>query len=367
MTQHRIPARLTLPGRILAREIEARGWTQKDMATIMGRPVQAINEIIKGIKQITPETALALADALGTSAEFWINLEANYRLNLARREQSASEVARKSRLYSLLPIAELQRRGWITSTASIDELEQAVCQFLDIRSLDETPALSANFRQTRESTPELNAQIAWLARVRQLAETQEVADFDREKLRRSFPDILALSVRVEDIAKLPGLLASLGIHFVAVQHLPKTYIDGATFMLCDNPVVAISLRYDRIDCYWFTLIHELVHIVEGHQGLRVDNLDKPDEIDAEEQAANKLAGDWLIPSDKYSAFIESTRPNFGYSAIELFANSIGRHPGIISGRLQRDKIIGYDRRRFLEKVSPFLREFADPVYNRRTG
>lgn len=364
MTEQRIPARLTLPGRILAREIEARGWTQKDLASIMGRPAQAINEIIKGTKQITPETSLALADVFGTSAEFWLNLEANYRLNLARREQSASDVVRRSRLYSLLPIAELRRRGWITATASIDEMEQAVCRFLDINSLNETPALAASFRQASERTAELNAQIAWLARVRQVAESQEVANFDREKLRLSFADILTLSARIEDVAKLPELLASLGIHFVIVQHLPKTYIDGATFMLNAHPVVAISLRFDRIDCFWFTLIHELAHVVEGHQGLRVDNLDKLDEVDVEEQAANRIAGDCLIPSAKFVTFIERTRPHFGYSAIERFANSIGRHPGIISGRLQRDKLIGYDRRKFLEKVSPFLQDFVDPVATR---
>jgi addiction module HigA family antidote len=74
------PARAIAPRRILTRELEARGWTQKDLARIMGRPTQAINEIIKGAKQITPETALELAEAFGTSAELWTNLEAQYRL-----------------------------------------------------------------------------------------------------------------------------------------------------------------------------------------------------------------------------------------------------------------------------------------------
>jgi addiction module HigA family antidote len=74
------PARAIAPGRILTRELEARGWTQKDLAGIMGRPTQTINEIVKGTKQITPETVLELAEAFGTSAELWTNLEAQYRL-----------------------------------------------------------------------------------------------------------------------------------------------------------------------------------------------------------------------------------------------------------------------------------------------
>jgi addiction module HigA family antidote len=79
------PARVTPPGVILKRELEARGWTQNDLAEIMGRPSQAISEIIRGTKQVTPETALELAQAMGTSPEFWTNLEINYRLHLARK------------------------------------------------------------------------------------------------------------------------------------------------------------------------------------------------------------------------------------------------------------------------------------------
>ncbi len=90
MTLHRVPAQITPPGRIVARELEARGWTQRHLATLIGRPVQAINQIVKGSKQITPETALVFGEVFGTSAEFWANLEMNYRLNLARQKQNES-------------------------------------------------------------------------------------------------------------------------------------------------------------------------------------------------------------------------------------------------------------------------------------
>ena len=83
------PARATSPGLILQRELDSRGWTQKDLAEITNRPPQVINEIIKGTKQITPETAKELAAAFGTSAEFWTNLEANYRLHLAKKTRVA--------------------------------------------------------------------------------------------------------------------------------------------------------------------------------------------------------------------------------------------------------------------------------------
>ncbi len=96
MTLHRAPAQITPPGRIVARELEARGWTQRHLATLIGRPVQAINQIIKGTKQITPQTALAFAEVFGTSAEFWVNLEAHYQLNLTRQKQNEADINAKT-------------------------------------------------------------------------------------------------------------------------------------------------------------------------------------------------------------------------------------------------------------------------------
>jgi addiction module HigA family antidote len=81
--RERLPAIVVAPGRIIQREIEARGWSQKDLAVILNRPFQAVNEIINGVKQITPETAIELGVAFGTSSELWMNLETKYRLWLA--------------------------------------------------------------------------------------------------------------------------------------------------------------------------------------------------------------------------------------------------------------------------------------------
>jgi len=100
------PAVLVPPGQILRREIEARGWSQKDLADILGRPVQVISEIVRGKKEITPETAVQLAAAFGTSAEFWSNLEANYRLRLAKRLGPAPEIVERQQLYLKAPIAD---------------------------------------------------------------------------------------------------------------------------------------------------------------------------------------------------------------------------------------------------------------------
>ncbi len=84
--QELAPAHTPSPGEILATELEARGWSQRSFAQILDKPPQAVNEILRAKKQITPETALRIAAALGTSPELWLNLEAEYRLALARQE-----------------------------------------------------------------------------------------------------------------------------------------------------------------------------------------------------------------------------------------------------------------------------------------
>lgn len=354
------PARAIAPGRILTRELEARGWTQKDLARIMGRPVQAINEIVKGTKQITPETALELAEAFGTSAEFWTNLEAQYRLTLARKGKDIKEIARKSRLYSLAPVSELLKRGWIAAGESFEELEQAVFTFMGASSPEEMGKLAVSFRHARQRGPELGAQIAWVRRVEQVAAGRRVANFEAAKLEKALSEILSYAAKVEDVPHVPKLLANAGMHFVVVSHLEKTYLDGAKLMCGNNPVVALTLRYDRIDSFWFTLLHELAHIALKHQGSYLDNLYEPVHVDDEERAANQLAGEWLLDPKTFKAFVKETHPYFSRSAITRFAASQGRHPGIVLGRLHHEKMVDYKNLRgMLVKVSPYLGEWMD--------
>ena len=374
MSKTLIPARAIAPGRILQRELDARGWTQKDLAAITKRPPQAINEIIKGSKQITPETARELSAALGTTAEFWTNLEANYRLHLAKKKQKEEEIERRSRLYSLAPISELIKRQWIKSTESLNELEKSVCEFLDIKTPQETPQLSVNFRKgaspefnsgacvARHSQflePEDNAKIAWCKRVEQIVSKKTIREFQLDKLQEAIPNILSYAEREEDVAYVPQMLIDLGIHFVIVPHLNKTYLDGAAFYFQNNPVIALTLRHNRIDCFWFSLMHELGHIVSGHQGIYLDNLDNL-EVNPEEEEANKLARNWLIDEKALNSFIAQTQPKFSKKAIINFAQAQKKHPGIILGRLQYEGLVPYKNlRMLLVKVKPFLSDWID--------
>ena len=151
-----LPAQVRPPGAILKRELAARGWTQKDLAQILGRPPQVITEIIRGTKQITPDTALELGAAFGNAPRLWTNLETEYRLHLARRRHaSGSSIERRAKIFQRLPIAELVRRGWINGSSNVDELERQVCEFLDVESIDEERQPLVSYRRSSDAEDEI--------------------------------------------------------------------------------------------------------------------------------------------------------------------------------------------------------------------
>ncbi|NTU82080.1 MAG: ImmA/IrrE family metallo-endopeptidase [Chloroflexales bacterium] len=166
---------------------------------------------------------------------------------------------------------------------------------------------------------------------------------------------------------MPPLLLSLGVRFVVVPSLPKTYIDGA---LCDpdgTPIIALTLRYDRIDAFWFTLLHELAHLALGHRALHLDNWDdEAQRRDAQEIAANDQARAWLLDRAALAAWAARTAPYFGRRVIEQFAATQHLHPGIVLGQLMFDGTVGYQHLRgLLVKVSPYLQDWSDAAYTGR--
>ena len=371
MEQDLKPARPVPPGRILRQELEAHGWTQRDLAAILGRPEQMVSEIINGAKQITPETSIELSQAFGVSPEFWYNLEANYRLDLARRQAGDDTIARRSRLYAAFPLQEMARRGWLVLCESVDALEAEVSRFFgfDLSALPAALTVNTRFRCSTARGPATYAQLAWLRRAEQLARRQAVAVWQPGNVQPLVADLSVLTESAEDAARVPQILARWGVRCVFLRHLSKTYLDGALFYVDGEPGVALTLRYDRIDSFWFTLLHEIGHLAEGDQASYLDVLEESQgeddgtepmegEPDAHEAWANQKASQWLIAPDAFQDFVTATHPYFSKARIEAFAASQRRHPGIVLGRLQRGGVVPYKNLRgLLVRVSPYLKDY----------
>ncbi len=352
------PGQAVSPGRILRRELDARGWSQKDLSRIMGRPVQAINEIASGQKAITADTALQLGAAFGVSPQFWLDLEANYRLHLAK--QPKPEIAIRRNLFSLAPISELQHRGWISATNATEELASSLCEFLQIPSLDSTPPFPvASLRVTAGSTPQRANLGAWLMRAQSLARQENVSgSFDPDRIEGLVSVLRGLSTGSEGVREVPRVLGEHGIRFVLIPHLPKTYLDGVQFRAAEQPVIGLTTRLDRIDNWWFVLFHELAHLRHGDDGTMDENPSTKDPDDVERRRSEQAA-DWLISPDQMKVFLDAF-PAPSWPDIVEGARVMGIHSSILLGRLQYDKKVGWDKfRAGLPKVRPFVEDWFD--------
>jgi HTH-type transcriptional regulator / antitoxin HigA len=342
------------PGEFIKEELDARGWSQIDLSEILGRDIPMVNQIIQGKRAITPETAKALSYAFGTSAQFWLNLESAYQLSKVK--PVSDSIARRARLYETFPVREMAKRRWIESSENVDVLEKRILGFLGINSIDEKPAFAHAPRKStsyKELTP---AQWAWLCRARQLACAVHAEKFSNKALANALDELRNILPNTEDVRQVPRILANAGIRFLVVEPLPNTKIDGVCFWLDkSSPVVALSLRFDRVDWFWHTLMHELHH-VKNHEGMEEPILDTDlvgdevtvfDDKPEIEKKADQFASEFLVEKGELDKFIARVKPLFSKQRIDLFAKRIHVHPGIVVGQLHFRKVFHYKYNRSL--------------------
>ena len=328
------------PGEFLRDELEARNWSQVEFATIIGRPVRTVNEIIAGKRAITPETAIQLEASLGASAELWMNLESQYQLSKVR--QSESTISRKAAIYSRFPVRDLTKRGWIDTSDDIEVLEHELTKFYCLSSLDDTPTLAhAAKKSSYEDVSML--QWSWLFRVKQIASGFVVPKFSKTRLMESLSQLRDLMSAPEEVRHVPHILNETGVRFVLVEALPGSKIDGVCLWLDEHkPVIALSCRLDRIDNFWFVLRHEIEHLIQEHgkdAGMMLDE-EIMESGDApaldEERVANEAASEFGVSDSEIENYIARVNPYvFSREKVIGFSRRLALHPGIVVGRLHK--------------------------------
>ena len=352
-----VPAEVFPPGEFLNDELKARGWSQTDLAEIMGRSINVVNEVISAKRGVTPETAQALADALGGSAQFWLNLESMYRLSLLTRDDG---VSRRAKLYAKAPVREMIRRHWIEESRDVEILERQIMDFFEISDLDATPRFAhAARKSTSYKVSPSPSQSAWLYRARQLAPAAPLTgSFSRKSLASLLNDLHELTEAPENTRHVPKVLSDYGIRFLMIEPLAGTKIDGAAFWLDDSPVIVLSLRYDRIDHFWHTLMHEIGHFSNRDKDAILDTEIVSDtgtgvgsEKPEPEQRADAFATNALVPQARMDDFVLRVRPLFSAVRVQNFARTMRVHAGIVVGQLQHRHEIDYrNLRRLLVPV-----------------
>jgi HTH-type transcriptional regulator/antitoxin HigA len=257
----------------------------------------------------------------------------------------ASESTKQEALqWNRFPIKEMYKRGWFEGftgslTDLMDEAEELVREF--ISSAHKKPSMALH-RKLIRSGVELDpyALLAWECRVLALAAREKKErTYQAKLLTLQWIDNLRKLSRLEDgPAQAKIMLAEAGISLIIEPHLASTYLDGAAMLLdADSPVIGMTLRYDRLDNFWFVLFHELIHIMRHLKKGKIENIF--DDLDADsrneiEIEADTLSGEALISSKEW----DQALPRFIQSeeTIKIFASQLQISPAIVAGRIRHD-------------------------------
>lgn len=327
------------PGETIKENLEFIGMSQVELAKRMGMTKEYINEILSGKSIITPETALKFESVLGMSAKFILNLEGSYRIYLAEKERKERE-AKEIRFLKNIPYKEMMKLGWIPKTQDKIEIVQNVKQFLGVNAFINTDDIYAFCRKSKAVSENTYSIISWIRKGELEAQKMTIPEFNREKLLKSIDKIKEHSTqKFEDFyKKLAEELADCGVVLVFIPCLKKTPVYGAVkWITPSKPMIIMSLRYKTNDHFWFTLMHEIYHVLnDKKKSIIIEEKDN----DENEEKADAFSSNTLIPNTLYKKYI--AKNDYDKKSIESFAKELNIAPGIVVGRLQHDKHLPFN-------------------------
>jgi len=239
------------------------GKTLEDLSCCVG---DKILDVISNGTSLDRELAEALANHLGGSVRFWLRRDEAF-----QEQRSLPKLPDENEWVKSLPYAEMARLGWLPATRSLDEKVENSLDFFDCDNLREwqlryeSTISRVAFRTAYAFENDATATLAWLRRGEQIALSREIVDFDPDRLLTQIPDLKALCRRAKPIEFLPrltGLLAESGVGFAVVRAPKGCRASGATRVNSGNKaILQLSFRYLSDDHFWFTLFHEIGHLV----------------------------------------------------------------------------------------------------------
>lgn len=354
------------PGQLIEALLGERGWTQKILAIIIGVDETGLNKIVAGKRQLTAELALLLSEVFEVPAEDFLNLQKEYDLAKARIVSRPDPTrATRAHLFGGLPVTEMIKRGWIDAkdVRDVAKVESELARFFRVDSINDIEILPYAAKKTNTFTPVTPAQLAWIYRVKEIAVGMLAAKYSASSLRNAITLLSNLRAAPEQIRKVPRILAECGVRFIIVESLTSAKIDGVCFWLNDvSPVIGMSLRYDRIDNFWFVLRHEIEHTLNRHgratimldtelEGVRAGT---GADVAEEERIANEAATEFCVPKKVMDSFIARKAPFFHEMDLLGMANTLHIHPGLIVGQLHHRTERYQLLRQYLVKVRRFI-------------
>jgi HTH-type transcriptional regulator/antitoxin HigA len=321
--------------RVLVQARIAAGMSQTDLATKLGMKPQQIQRY-----EATNYMGASLAKLIEVSRALGVKASGTFE---GTKQPGGSMFVWSDAddiVWGQFPYKEMIKRRWFNVPRNANPLEKVKEYFLNAAG----PQFATVYHRKKihsGNAPNEYALLAWqarvLERVRSLAEHGDLGEF---KLDDSWlPELVSLTRRSDGPKRAGRLLAEKGIALVTERHLPGSYLDGAA-MLSDGerPVIGLTLRYDRLDNFWFVLFHELGHVfLHLFDGLHYDFFDEEgaSDTDSIEAEADKFALDALIPEELWNQCL--SRFALSEEAVRIDADALGIDPSIIAGRIRKER------------------------------
>lgn len=341
------------PGDTILSILEERELTLEQFARRIGRSAAVAQKILDGVHAIDVELARQLASALGASEKFWIAREHDYRASIEPPE--ATRVTSLTELLGKLPVSDMQKFGWIQRAGSRDERIAECLNFFGVSSLAQWQGRYENAFQHaafRRSTAYASCELAtttWLRQGEIETQHDKVADWSPSVLKQQIAHFRRLTWYKSPalfVPKLKELLAAAGVKFAIVRAPKGCPASGAVRILSDEtPHIQLSFRYLADDQFWFSLFHEVAHLLLHYDKMPiVENTNLTE--DECEREANEYASQVIVPIPYKEEFLSLGGSRF---PIIKFAKKVGIAPGLIAGQLQHEGIIGFNQMQHLKR------------------
>lgn len=328
------------PGYYIKELVDESGLTQEDFARRLDTTPKNLSLLIRGEQNLSIDISTKLSRLSGTSAAYWLNLQAAYD-SLVAEFKSEAEMLHEREVFKALDYKYFRDNfGLPDLPRKIDEQIIAVRNFLHVATLSvfEKRDMAVSFRSASNELP--NGSIVKANAMVQIAINQaltvDAPKFNKNRFRRQTDYALSLTRHHEDFYPLiRKVFLEAGVIFVILPNLPGSKINGATKRLENNVMLMVNDRRLNADTFWFTLFHEIGHIMNGDYGISFEY-----ENGEREETADQFAADSLICPESYREFVQENQ--FSLETIRAFADQIGRDPGIVLGRLQHDGLVKHD-------------------------
>jgi len=336
------------PGETIADVLEDRGITQAELATRTGTTPAYVSNVIAGKKDISTHFAMALEYALGVPKSFWLNLQANYDAELLElnQEQTITDQERSARDALAEVVKYLRKKGKMPAGERKDASILSLRKALGISDISRLGDLASGGAFRMSLCQQVNPYVlgAWIRLCQMEGESRVVdAQYDASKVDDLIVEIkkVMLDQGADIQMDLRNVMKKYGIDFSVVVHFRGAPVQGYLSKKRDGTYqMIVTIRGSYADIFWFSLFHEIGHIVNGDVGKSARFLD--DGSDGEkEKRADVFACDRLLDPVQYQLFVAGK--DFTIESIERFAASQNVMPYIVIGRLQKEGYLRYDQ------------------------